>query len=379
MPWKALNIMTLRQEFVLLAQQEGANRRELCRRFGISPQTAYKWLRRYVQDGAEGLADCSRRPTNSPYLSPPALESAVLDMRREHPAWGGRKISRCLADQGYALVAPSTVTSILHRHELIAPEASAASTAWQRFVHDTPNSLWQVDFKGHFETGEGRCSPLTMLDDHSRFNVGLYACGETTASVVQALMQRVFRAYGLPVQMNFDNGAPWGCPKLPGQLTELGVWLVRLGIRMTHSRPRHPQTNGKDERFHRSLKAEVLNGRSFDSLARVQKALDDWRTVYNQKRPHEALQMQTPITRYTPSTRAFPKRLPPLEYSPSDEVRTVGWNGTLRFKGRRYQVSTALHRYPVALRANAKEDGLFDVFFAHHRCMTIDLRADETA
>jgi transposase InsO family protein len=246
-------------------------------------------------------------------------------------------------------------------------------------VHDTPNSLWQVDFKGHFETGGGRCSPLTMLDDHSRFNVGLYACGETTASAVQTLMQRVFRAYGLPVQMNFDNGAPWGCPKLPGQLTELGVWLVRLGIRMTHSRPRHPQTNGKDERFHRSLKAEVLKGRTFDSITRVQKALDDWRAVYNHQRPHEALQMATPITRYTPSTRAFPRQLPPLEYSPSDEVRTVGWNGALKFRGRRYQLSNALHRYPVAVRASAKEDGLFDVFFAHHRCLTIDLRTDKTA
>ena len=285
MPWKALNTMDLRQEFVLLAQQEGANRRELCRRYGISPQTAYKWLRRYVEDGVKGLSDRSRRPANSPWLSPPALEAAVLAVRREHDAWGGRKISRYLADQGVAVIAPSTVTSILH----------------------------------------------------------------------------------------------WGCPKLPGQLTELGVWLVRLGIRMTHSRPRHPQTNGKDERFHRSLKAEVLKGRTFDSLTRVQKALDDWRTVYNHKRPHEGLQMATPITRYAPSTRAFPRQLPPLEYSPGDEVRTVGWNGALKFRGRRYQLSNALHRYPVAVQASAKEDGLFDVFFAHHRCLTIDLRTDETA
>lgn len=379
MPWKARDTMSLRQEFVLLAQHEDTNRRELCRRFGISPQTAYKWLKRHAQDGIQGLADHSRRPLNSPIVTPSAVEAAVVALRREHPAWGGRKISRRLADLGAAVVASSTVTSILHRHRLITPEASASPQAWQRFERDVPNALWQVDFKGHFDTPQGRCSPLTMLDDHSRFNVGLYACGQTTAKVVQTQMQQVFRLYGLPVQINFDNGAPWGCPKLPGQLTELGVWLVRLGIRITHSRPYHPQTNGKDERFHRSLKAEVLNGRSFDSLARVQLALDDWRTVYNQQRPHEALQMATPITRYAPSNRAFPELLAPLEYGPGDEVSTVGWNGELKFRGQRYLLSSALHRYPVAIRARDAEDGVFDVFFAHHRCLAIDLRSDQTA
>lgn len=296
MPWKAQNIMSLKHEFVLLARQEGANRRELCRRFEISPQTGYKWLQRFAQEGAEGLHERSRRPVSSPAISSADVEQAVVALRRQHSAWGGRKISRRLADLNSAEVAPSTVTAILHRHGLISALASETATHWTRFERDEPNALWQADFKGHFETAQGRCSPLTMIDDHSRFNVALHACAKTTTEVVQTQMQRVFGLYGLPVQINFDNGAPWGSPKAPGQLTELGVWLIRLGVVVSHSRAYHPQTNGKDERFHRSLDVEALQGRSFETLAKVQAALDRWRAVYNHERPHHALQAQRQAT-----------------------------------------------------------------------------------
>jgi transposase len=154
--------MSLREEFVCLAGQEGANRWELCRRFGISPQTAYKWLARYANERKAGLLDRSRRPQFSPVETPAEVQAAVVDLRREHPAWGGRKISRCLQDLGRVTVAPSTVSSILHRHGLIAPPA-AEDKAWQRFEHEFPNALWQADFKEYFETLQGRCSPLTML------------------------------------------------------------------------------------------------------------------------------------------------------------------------------------------------------------------------
>jgi len=376
MPWKAQNIMGLKHEFVLLASQEGANRRELCRRFEISPQTGYKWLQRFAQEGASGLQERSRRPANSPAISPPELEGAVLALRQQHPAWGGRKISRRLLDLSGEEVAPSTVTAILHRHGLISAQASQAATPWTRFERQEPNALWQADFKGHFETAQGRCLPLTVIDDHSRFNLALHACARATTEVVQTQMERVFGLYGLPVQINFDNGAPWGSPKAPGQLTELGVWLVRLGVVVSHSRPYHPQTNGKDERFHRSLEAEVLKGRSFESLAKVQAALDHWRAVYNHERPHEALQMATPITRYRPSARRLPARLGEPEYASGDEVRTVGCNGELRFRSGRYKVTNALRGHRVAIRPHRDRDGLFEVFFAHHRCLTIDLRQE---
>ena len=378
MPWDTKDIMSLREEFVRLANQESVNRRELCRRFGISPQTAYKWLKRYAAEGTAGLTDRSKRPKNSPGLTAAEVQTAVVELRSRHPAWGGRKISRRLQDLGLAKVAPSTVSGILHRHGLIAlpPEAGKA---WQRFEHEAPNALWQADFKGHFETLQGRCSPLTVLDDHSRYNLVLQACGNMRADTVQSAFEAAFRRYGLPVRMNFDNGAPWGSPSQPGQVTELALWLIRLGIRVSYSRPYHPQTNGKEERFHRSLKAEVLNGRSFEHLAQAQTAFARWRHVYNHERPHEALQMQVPISRYQSSPRAFPHVLPLIEYGPHDEVVRVAWNGELRFRGQKYKVSSALHRHDVALRPRPTEDGVFDVFFAHHRCLTIDLNSSTTA
>lgn len=373
MPWKTLNIMDLREEFVLLADRPDANRRELCRRFGISPQTGYKWLERFRVGGRGDLADLSRRPDSSPRQTPADVEKVVIEVRKRHPAWGGRKISRFLKDRGGTDVAPSTVTSILHRHGLIAPEASDKPTAWTRFERDTPNSLWQVDFKGHFDIPSGRCSPLTMLDDHSRFNLALRACKDNKTGTVRDEFENVFARCGLPLQMNFDNGPPWGSPKASGQLTELTVWLVRLGICVTHSRPYHPQTNGKDERFHRTLKAEVLAGRQFNDFASVQSAFDQWRRVYNHQRPHEALQLATPITRYQPSPRALPARLDPVEYPDQTEVVKVRWNGELRLRGRKYRLSSALDNQHVAVRNRADQDGILDVYFLHHRCLTIDL------
>lgn len=373
MPWDTKDTMSLREEFVCLASQEGVNRRELCRRFGISAQTAYKWLARYGQEGQAGLVDRPRRPHHSPSETPPTIQASVVAMRTQHPAWGGRKISRRLQDMGLPSVAPSTVSSILNRHGLILPPDPAAK-AWQRFEHEAPNALWQADFKGHFETLQGRCSPLTVLDDHSRYNLVLQACGNTRRDTVQTHLTAVFRHYGLPARMNFDNGAPWGSPSQPGQVTELGLWLIRLGIRLSYSRPYHPQTNGKEERFHRSLKAEVLAGRTFDHLAHAQSAFDRWRHVYNHERPHEALGMQTPIKRYRPSLQPFPEILPAIEYGPDDEVIRVKWNGELRFRGSQYKLSSALHRQEVAVRPHPTEAGIFEVFFVHHRCFTIDLR-----
>ena len=373
--WKPCTVMEARIEFVLLALQEGSNHRQLCRNFSISPQTGYHWLKRYATAGLEGLLqDRSRRPLEQPARSVAHTEAEVVALRQQHPAWGGRKISRRLQDLGLGGLAPSTVTRILHRHDLISPDQSRRATPFIRFERDEPNALWQADFKGYVILPQGHCSPFTMMDDHSRFNMALDACMDLRFVSVQACMERAFRRYGLPVQINFDNGPPWGSPSAPGQLTELGVWLVLLGIRVTHSRPYHPQTNGKDERFHRSLKAEVLSGRSFGSVAQIQHALDIWRNIYNLERPHEALDMATPVTRYRPSLRVFPERLRPVDYGPDDQIVTVRWNGELRFAGQRYKVSSALHRHEVAVRPKAGEDGIFEVYLAHHKCLTIDLK-----
>lgn len=374
MPWSTRDTMSLREEFVTLARQEGANRRALCRRFGISPQTGYKWLARYEQLGSSGLADLSRRPHSSPAATAETLQQAVLALRQQHPAWGGRKLAVRLHALGHPALAPSTVTSILHRHGLISNSASEAATAWRRFEHEQPNALWQIDFKGHFPMLTGRCHPLTVIDDHSRFNLAIRACANETSDVVQQHLVEVFRRYGLPERINADNGAPWGSPAQPGQLSALAIWWIRCGVRVSFSRPYHPQTNGKDERFHRSFKAEVLQGRSFNDLDCAQQAFDQWRDVYNQQRPHQGIGMQTPTSRYQLSPRAYPEVLPAIEYSPDDTVITVKWLGEVKFKDRRYRVSSALRGLPIAVRPHAQTDGVFNIFFMRQWLQQIDLR-----
>jgi len=244
----------------------------------------------------------------------------VVQLRLAHPSWGGRKIARRLADQGLGEVpAPSTVTNILHRHGLITPESSKASEHWCRFEHEQPNALWQIDFKGDFAMAAARCYPLTVLDEHSRFNLALRACPSVGTDSVRPHLEQVFARYGLPVRINTDNGAPWGAPRQPAHgLSELGVWLIRLGIRLSHSAPYHPQTNGKIERFHRSLNTEVLAGRSFADLGQAQTAFERWRGIYNHERPHDALDLLTPAKRYAISPRPYPRALAPIEYQQGD-------------------------------------------------------------
>lgn len=380
MPWTEKSVKDQREEFVLLARMAGANISELSRRFGISRQTAYKWLGRFEPRAADGaLADRSRRPVSSPKRSAAVLEEAVVALRAEH-GWGGRKIARVLQCEQQLQVAPSTVTEILRRHGLISEQASGASKAWQRFEHAQPNELWQIDFKGHFALGQGRCHALTAIDDHSRYNVVLKALRQETRTEVQQALEQAFERYGMPWRINADNGPPWGT-HVRGErrsLTQLGVWLIRLGIELSHSRPMHPQTNGKDERFHRTLQAEVIARHKLLDIAQAQRQFDAWRHVYNHRRPHEALQLQTPSQRYRSSPRQFPGALPAIDYEAGDWVRKVDENGWISFKGRAIRVGKALRGHPVAIRANPRGEHDWDVYFCHARIARLDLRADDS-
>ena len=354
-----------RAEFVALARLPDSNVSELCRRFGISRKTGYKWLAR------DEPQEQSRRPLTTPTRTTSEIEVKVVSVRTAHPAWGGRKIAHVLKRDDSIELAPSTVTSVLRRHGLITSEASAASKAWERFEHAQPNDLWQIDFKGHVAFAQGRLHPLTVIDDHSRYNVVLDALNGQTCGLVQPALRRAFERHGLPQRINSDNGPPWGSGG--GGITQLGVWLVRLGISVSRSRPLHPQTNGKDERFHRTLLAELLRGQHFADLEAAQAAMNAWRAVYNTKRPHEALGMLTPIERYRVSHRAMPRSLPPIEYGANDIVRNVQACGIVKFKRRRLRTSYALHGYPVALRPVVDRDGVYDVFFCHQRVDRFDL------
>jgi len=365
--------LAVRQEFVLLANQVQIEMRTLCNRYGISTKTGYQWLQRFRAGGLDALAEGDRRPHQSPRQTAAALEQRIVAVRDDHPAWGGRKIRAYLLAPGQtALPSPSTLTAILRRHQRLSDAEGCKHQPWHRFEQAAPNRLWQMDFKGHFAIAQGRCHPLTALDDHSRFVVCLQACGDEQGSTVQAALTTTFRRYGLPERMLMDNGPPWG-GESPHTLSALVLWLIRLGIRISHSHPYHPQTQGKEERFHRTLKAEVLRDRCFASLSACQQDFDRWREVYNRERPHQALDMAVPISRYQPSPCSFPDTLPPIEYGPEDLVRKVQNKGQVHFQGRVFTVSSALQGYPVALRP-VNTDGQFDIYFCHHKVTRIDLR-----
>ena len=372
MPWDTRDAMSLKEEFIALALHPDSNRRELCRRFNISPQTAYKWLRRYEEQGIPGLQEQSRRPSGSPRQTPEALEQEVIALRLAHPAWGGRKISHALNRR----IAPSTVTNILHRNKLIVPPEIEAKKPWQRFEHEAPNDLWQMDFKGYFPTQQGQCHPLTLIDDHSRFNLAIQACANERRETVQERLTEVFRRYGLPARINTDNGSPWGSPRNPGELSALGVWLVSLGIRLSFSRPYHPQTNGKNERFHRALKLEVLKGRHFHDLAEAQVAFDCWREIYNHQRPHEALGYQVPMDRYRASLWPYPEQPVEFEYGLDDVLAKV-YHSRFRFRKRYFRIAKGLAGRHIAIRPRQDSEHLFDVYFCYQLLRTIDLNSPD--
>jgi transposase InsO family protein len=369
MPWKENTPMSQRSEFIAFTRAPGANISELCRRFAISRKTGYKWLQRDAL--SLDVRDRSRRPASSPRRTAPGVEAHVIALRHRYPFYGARKIRRLLLREGVEKPpAPSTITAILARAGLLSPERRRTRN-WQRFEAAAPNALWQMDFKGHFPLSTSRCHPLTVLDDHSRFCLALTACPDEQGITVQQQLVSVFQRYGLPERMLVDNGPPWGSSG-QGSHTRFSAWLIRLGVTVSHGRPLHPQTQGKDERFHRTLKLEVLSQRPvWHSLPDVQGAFDGWRPHYNFERPHEALGFEVPGSRYAPSLRAYPSRLPLIDYDAGFEVRLVHDSGRVKLKGQRYFVGKAFAGDPVGLLQVGET--VWDVYYCHQRVTRIDL------
>jgi transposase InsO family protein len=374
MPWSAETVETQRLEFCVLA--EGARDVsfvELCHRYQVAPKTGYKWLARYREFGEVGLVDQSRAPHISPARTPDEMEKLVCDLRKEHEAWGGRKLNGVLVRRGYQGVpAPSTITDILRRHDLLDPPSRAAG-GYQRFEAPVPNDLWQMDFKGWFQTGTGRCDPFDVLDDHSRFSLKLSAYGDQKAPTVKWLLTETFDTYGLPYRILCDNGSPWANTNPEHRWTGLGVWLLDLGVGVVHSRVRHPQTLGKDERFHRTLDLEVISTRvRWDSHTQLQQAFDQWRPIYNNERPHDALGGAVPADRYQPSSRSLPASIVPVEYPDGYQVRKVSDRSSIRFKGKDFKIGRAFKGHQVGIIPTTT-DGVFNIHYRHQHIRTINL------
>lgn len=368
--------MTQRLEFILLARQEGVAFGELCRRYRISVKTGWKWRKRYAEGGVEALADRSRRPRHSPGQVSVAQAEQVLALHREHPTWGARKLHDWLRYRGeQAVPAASTCQAILRRAG-VRPADPTTPRPWRRFERSQPNALWQMDYKGHFATQSGqRCHPLTVVDDHSRYNLVLAALANQTGLTVQQHLTQAFGWYGLPDALLCDNGSPWGHGDSTCRHTTLTVWLLRLGVEVLHGRPYHPETQGKDERFHRTLAHDLICRHTWRDLPHCQEHFDRFREQYNCERPHDALGGVPPINRYRPSPRALPATLPPVEYPLGVTVRVLPASGYLMFHGQCWYIGEPFGGLPLGLSPHHHHDGLWRVCFGATELGCMDFTA----
>lgn len=337
MSWKEKTVEQSREEFVLAALCGEDSISELCRKAGISRPTAYKWIRRY--QAGEPLSDRSHTTRDHPNRTPPETEALILEARTQHPTWGGRKLIRYLQDKGYQnLPAASTATEILKRGGRISPEESEAHKPYRRFQKEEPNQLWQMDFKGHFAMADGRrCHPLTMSDDCSRKLLCLDAYDNERWKSVERSLLRVFSEYGLPDAILSDNGPPWA--DHTNGYTPYEIWMMQLGILPMHGRALHPQTQGKEERFHRTLKEDVLKRYTIRDLVEAQSIFDHYREEYNVERPHAALNYDVPEKHYRSSARKLPSTWGEPEYDAGATLRKVNCKGYLSIQKHRYYLS----------------------------------------
>lgn len=341
MPWRTTNVKNERISFIVRAKQKNRNMSALCREFEVSRKTGYKWLNRFHEGGnLDALEDLSRRPHNSPNRTSEAIERRVEELRRS-TGWAGKKLQLELANEGVHLAA-STIDRIIQRRGLTR-EGRRDKKATQRFERSHPNELWQMDFKGKYRLKEGgNCHPLSVLDDHSRYNVGLFALSSIQASGVQRSLINCFERCGVPEAMLMDHGIPWWSNSNGHGLTKLSVFLIKQGIDLIYGAPYHPQTRGKVERFHRTLDETLRYVGIPHTMAGFRAAFASFARTYNDRRPHESLDMQVPAKRYTPSPRAYNPSPAPWIYPSGTEVCRLNSAGCLEYKGNRYFVCEAL-------------------------------------
>ena len=356
--------MEQRKQFVLDALAEDSNISGLCRQYGISRKTGHKWINRAVS--GLPLCDQSRRPNRQPSKTADNIEQEIVQLRLQHPSWGGKTIRAALEAAGVeGLPSDKTCCNILKRNGLIDPAESVKHTAFQRFEKEHCNEMWQTDFKGDFLLGNGvRCYPLTILDDHSRFSIRIDP--KDTASGVKDSFILAFQEFGLPNSVLSDNGAQFAGPHKGISFFER--FLMDLDIQPIHGRPIHPQTQGKIERFHRTMKQEALRVTP-SNMAEAKKRLENWRWLYNEVRPHHALSMKTPASIYTSSTRPYYDPKPYIYEEGAKLIKVNNW-GYLRFGSIQLFLSEAMADTKVEIRF--AEDDTFSVIYRNYKIAAVD-------
>lgn len=368
MPWKAESVMDQRVEFVLRARKREESLAALCRDYGISRPTGYLWWQRYHAVGSiNGLAAHSRRPWHSPQRTAEAVEVAVLALR-DKTNWGGPKIAKALA-RGGVRVAPATAQRILKRHGRVVPPRVQKTKL--RFAREQCNELAQMDFKGDYTLSGGKCYPLSLLDDCSRYLHGLWPLSSTGGVGVKQTLEAYFREHGVPLSLLLDHGTPWFSTTNGHGLTWVSVWLLKQAVILRYSGIRHPQTQGKVERFHATLKRRTKHRGEPRTLSEWQAWAVEFRHEYNFERPHEAIDNKTPGEVYQAvNLRPYQEQPRQWEYS-GGVVKRLNPQGQLYYRQHTYFVSEALASEPVRLD---ELDGKLLVTFRQLTVREIDLR-----
>lgn len=386
MPWNTQNNMNQRSKFVLEAQKPGANISELCREFGISRKTAYKWLSRYEEGGVAGMADQSRRPKSPSSELPEEVVCRIVQLRRAHETWGARKLV-ALYERAYG-PAPSessvkrilAKTGMAEKQRPRRPAPSAANLLRDGRKAAACNDIWTVDFKGWWYDAEGKSMPLTVRDEHSRYVLELRHLEDGKGGSVKAVFERLFTIHGLPKAIRSDNGSPFACASAVLGLTKLSAWWLALGIELERSRPGCPQDNGAHERMHADVAREIqalakrrLAGVGANPLRQAQ--FDAWREEFNSVRPHEALEMRRPADVYTPSERKYEPGEFNLSYEGMEE-RRVQVTGQATYERVVFRLPTALAGWTVGLKREGDWKTM-GVYFAGLRLGHLDLEVEK--
>lgn len=343
MGWRTMEVSEQRVRFVVEASLNRRSMTELCASYGISRPTGYLWLERYRAGGVAGMQEGSRRPRSSPTRTAPPIEQRIVQLRRQRPDWGARKLAVLLAREGWA-VPRMTVHRVLLRHGLVRKE-DRLQQATRRFEREQPNQLWQMDFKSPKGWGKP-VGPLSILDDASRYMIALDGTWSTRSELVRERLEVAFANCGVPEAMLMDHGIPWWNQNAVGGWTQLTVWLMKQGVQLYFCGVRHPQTQGKVERFHGALEM-ARRRRGLPQPEDFQHWLDDFRQEYNHQRPHEALGMKTPASLWTPSPRAYQPHPPEWQYPEGAEVHRLEPGGQLKLDGKRWQLCGPLSGEPV--------------------------------
>ena len=372
MPWKEKRLETMREEFVKRVLSHEKSKSALCREYGISRPTGDKWIARYL--AGENLDDLSRAPKTHPNRTDPETEKKIVEYREKYPAIGALKMRKMMGNEQHGdLPSARTFNSIFKRNGLISKEASEAATPYQRFEKSYPNEMLQADFKGHFLMKDGkRCHPLNIIDDYSRFSLCCAPLLSETFDDVYAQFERVFKEYGMPFSLLCDNGNPWGTQQSTG-FSRFEVKLMELGILVLHGRIRHPQTQGKQERFNGSFTRECLKLNTFENQVDAARKFEEYRIFYNTKRPHQALDMLVPEKIYQPSPLKYPEKTEDWEYPQECTVHSVKTSGYITIKGQGYFLSEAFGDKEIAFRESAKGSNFINLYFRQFQIGQIDI------